>query len=146
MTFESAIQDARTRFANNGRFSLLPNESINEVVRREKVPNAPGIYIIFIPDNLEHPLYIGRAGTMRANGSWKDQGLGKRLTMKQEGMFRREFFRKLMTDNCPAGLTFLWFVTHDDQNGRTIPALAEMELLQAHYEQHGCLPKLNKCV
>jgi len=65
--------------------------------------------------------------------------------MKQQDVFRREFFRKLMADKSLTGLTFLWFVTHD-QNTRVIPALAEMELLQAYYDQHGCLPELNSCI
>jgi hypothetical protein len=145
MNFESVIQSARTRFTHNGRFSLLPGESINEVVRREDVPNSPGIYIYFERDDLELPLYIGKSGTLNADGSWKDQGIRVRLTMKQGGMFRREFFRKLMADEARAGLTFLWFVTHD-RNTRVIPALAEMELLQAHYDQRGRLPRLNKSV
>jgi hypothetical protein len=69
MTLEKAIERARNQFANNGRFSLLPNESINEVVSREKVPDAPGIYIIFSCDDLERPLYIGRAGTLNTDGT-----------------------------------------------------------------------------
>ena len=144
MTLQKAIERAQSRFAQNGRFSLLPNESINEVVSREKVPDAPGIYIIFSRDNLERPLYIGRAGTINTNGSWKGQKLRKRMRMKQGGMFRREFFCRLMAGRGLAGLTFLWFVTHN-QNSRIIPALAEMELLQAHYDQYDCLPELNKC-
>jgi len=143
MTLKSAIESARTRFANNGRFSLLPDESIDEVVRRENVPNARGIYIIFRCDDLDRPLYIGRAGTIETSGSWKNQGLRERLTKKQERKPRHEFFCKLMADKGLAGLTFLWFVTHD-QNSRIIPALAEMELLQAHYDTCGCLPELNK--
>jgi hypothetical protein len=145
MTLESAIKDARTRFANNGRFSLLPDESINEVVKREKVANARGIYIIFRCDDAQKPLYIGKAGTVNLDGAWKKQGLSERLTMKQDGMYRRDFFRKLMKEGSIAGLTFHWFVTHD-QNSKIIPALAEMELLQAHFDQYGCLPKLNRCI
>lgn len=75
----------------------------------------------------------------------EEPGLRKRLTMKQGGMFRRELFCKEMANRGLSGLTFLWFVTHD-QNTRIIPALAEMELLQAHYDPYGCLPELNKCV
>src|SRR2546425_10066418 len=123
MTLKSAIESARTRFANNGRFSLRPDESINEVVSRENVPNLPGVYIIFRCDDLECPLYIGKAGTLKPDGSWKAQGLKKRLINQQRDMARREFFRKLMADK-GVGLTFLWFVTHD-QNSRIIPALAE---------------------
>jgi hypothetical protein len=144
MTLGSAIEQARIRFTHNGQFSLLPDESINEVVRREKIPNAAGIYIIFGRDDLECPLYIGKSGTMKTDGSWSDQLLRKRLTMKQKGKYRSVYFPQLMADNGIAGLTFLWFVTHDS-NSRIIPALAEMELVQAHYETYGCLPELNKC-
>ena len=144
MTFKDAIKHAETRFSY-GRFSLLPNESIKEVVSRENVPNDQGIYIIFRCDDLQRPLYIGKAGTMQTDGTWKEQGLKKRLTMKQDGMYRSEFFRKLMADKVLTGLTFLWFVTHR-QNSGVIPAFAEMELLQAYYNQYGSLPELNKCV
>jgi hypothetical protein len=144
MTFARAVEDARTRFPNNGRFSLRPDESINEVVKREKVPNARGIYIVFGCDDGQRPLYIGKAGTVNQGGTWKDQGLAKRLTMKQDGKFRREYFRELMMKEAVAGLSFQWFVTHD-QDSKVIPALAEMELLQAHFDQYDCLPKLNRC-
>src|SRR5438094_6048563 len=99
MTLESAIESALTRFANKGQFSLLPSESINEVLNREKVPNAPGVYIIFRGDDseLKRPLYIGKAGSLKPDGSWKDQGLKKRLTNQQRGMARRKFFCKMMT-------------------------------------------------
>lgn len=144
MTFKDSIERAETRFSY-GRFSLLPDESIKDVVNRENVPNARGIYIIFRCDDLQIPLYIGKAGTMQTDGTWKKQGLRERLTMKQDGMYRSEFFRKLMSDKVLTGLTFLWFVTHH-QNSGVIPAFAEMELLQAHYDQYGSLPELNKCV
>jgi len=145
MSLEAAIQHVRNRFAHNGQFSLRPKESINDVVRREKIPNLPGIYICFRCDDLERPLYIGKSGTMRTDGTFKDAGLGKRLTRKQGKTYRRKYFCKLMEDRGLSGLTFFWFVTHD-QGSRIIPGLAEMELLQAHYDQYGCLPELNKCV
>jgi hypothetical protein len=144
MTFVMAVEDARTRYPNNGRFSLLRDESINDVVKREKLPDARGVYVIFRSDDAERPLYIGKAGTVNQGGGWKEQGLAKRLTMKQDGKYRREYFRNLMSEQSIAGLTFLRFVTHDEPN-KIIPALAEMELLQAHFDQYGCLPERNLC-
>jgi hypothetical protein len=47
MTFAEAVDDNRARFPRNGQFSLLAGESVNEVVKREGVPNERGIYIIF---------------------------------------------------------------------------------------------------
>jgi hypothetical protein len=145
MTFAMAVDGARARYPNNGCFRLLPEESINDVVKREKVPAARGVYIIYRCDDAEKPLYIGKAGTVNQDGVWKEQGLAKRFTMKQDGKYRREYFRELMSKESIPGLAFQWFVTHDQINN-VIPALAEMELLQAHFDQFQCLPKLNRCV
>jgi len=143
MTWKDALKRAQTRFADNGQFLLRPGESIGRVVSREKVPTGRGVYIIFRGRSRERPVYIGKAGTIRADGSWKDQGLRKRLRMKQQGESRGKFFRKLMAEKSSAGLKFVWFVTHN-RNSKVIPALVEMELLQAHYDSYGCLPELNK--
>lgn len=145
MSFENAIKCARKKFVQHGEFTLLPNQSINEVVKHEHVPDDPGVYMYFSRDDLKHPLYIGKAGTMRTDGTWMEQRLNGRLTMKQDGIYRKEYFRNLMAERNFAGLMFLWFVTHG-QNGKVIPALAELELLQAHYNEFHCLPELNKCV
>jgi hypothetical protein len=64
--------------------------------------------------------------------------------MKQGGECRRNFFRSEIRKQSIGGLTFLWFVTHD-QNNKIIPALAETELLQAHFDEFDCLPELNLC-
>src|SRR5665213_1698765 len=141
ISFQIAIDRARTRFAH-GRFELLCGQSINDVVEEANVPEAHGIYVIFSCDDLERPLYIGKAGTVKTDGSFKAQTLAVRLTNQQCGKSRRKFFGELMKEKYPAGLTFLWFVTHD-KDSRIIPALAETELLQAHYEQYKCLPELN---
>jgi hypothetical protein len=145
MSFERLIERTRARFSNNGRFDLLPAESIIEVLRREKVPNSPGVYAYFQRDDLEHPLYIGKAGTMMTDGSWQKQGISERLYETAPKGDSGLAFRDLMTNDCPTGLTFVWFVTFD-QNTKIIPGLIEMELLQAHYELRGCLPKLNRRV
>lgn len=144
MSFETVLADARSRFGNNGKFSLLAHESIDDVVKRESIPNARGIYIIFTRDDDKRPVYIGRAGTLNQDGTWKKQGLAHRLTMKQGGVNRREFFRNFVAIHCATGLTFHWFVTHDESSN-VLPALAEMQLLQAHFEQYGYLPDLNRC-
>jgi hypothetical protein len=144
MRFSMAVEAARARYPDNGRFSLLLDESINDVVKRERVPAARGIYIIYSCDDAARPLYIGRAGTVNQDGKWKKQGLAKRLTMKQQGKYRRDYFQDQMSKQSIAALTFHWFVTHDQTN-KVIPALAEMELLQAHFDEYDCLPTLNLC-
>jgi hypothetical protein len=143
MTLRDAIKRVSEQFSRNGSFLLLPNESINEVVVRERVSNEYGVYIIFSCDKPECPIYIGKAGTIRTNGTWKEQGLRERLTAVQKKKRRVEFFRGLMRDTYRNGLEFRWFITHDGKDGR-LPALAEIELLQAHLDEFGCLPELNE--
>jgi len=138
-SLENTIEDFRNRFATNGQFFLSRNDSIAEKCNA-KVPNAPGVYIIF---GGRRPLYIGKAGTIQQDGRPKKQGLRKRLRMKQGGISRAKFFRNVMADGRLSRLRFLWFVTLDEKNN-IIPAFAEMELLQAHLERHGRLPDLNK--
>jgi hypothetical protein len=143
MIFDLAMKEIQTRFSEHGQFSLHSDESINEVVRREKVPNGRGVYIIFRSDDSDHPLYIGKAGTANQDGTWRRQGIAKRLTMKQERMYRRDYFRKVIAEESVAGLTFHWYVTWNGES-KILPTLAEMELMQAHFGQFGCLPKLNR--
>ncbi|MGA9543977.1 MAG: hypothetical protein WBQ85_10430 [Candidatus Sulfotelmatobacter sp.] len=145
MSFERLIEMTRARFPNNGRFDLLPAESIIDVLRREKVPNSPRVYAYFQRDDFERPLYIGKAGTMMTDGSWRRQGISERLYETAPRSDSGLAFRDLMAKDSPTGLTFVWFVTFD-QHTKIIPSLIEMELLQAHYDLRGCLPRLNRHV
>jgi hypothetical protein len=145
MTFVKALTDTRGKFQHTGRFTLQSSESINNVVKRERIPNERGAYIICKCDDHCTTLHIGKAGTLNQDGSWKDQGIAERLTRKQDGIYRREYFLRLMKNEATAGLTFEWFVTHD-ANTKVIPALVELILLQAYFDQYACLPKLNRCV
>jgi hypothetical protein len=145
MTFHEAIEAAKARYTNNGQFLLLGNESINAVVKREKVPDVRGVYLIFGNDDHERPLYIGKSGTLYQDGTWSEQSLAKRLTMKQDGIYRGEYFRTLIDRERLGGLIFRWFETHG-HSVKIIPALAEMELLQAYYDEYGILPRKNNQV
>lgn len=133
----------RTSDSDKGSFLLKPGESINEVVARENVPNERGVYLIYDHRDPRHLIYIGKAGTIRADGSWKRQGIRGRLTAVQKRMRRVDFFRKLMREKSCDGLEFDWFITHDGKEGR-LPALVEMELLQAHLDEFARLPVLNE--
>lgn len=71
MSFETALNNARNRFPANGQFVLRADESINKVIKRAKVPKALGIYVIFAGENLTRPLYVGKGGTVRQDGTWE---------------------------------------------------------------------------
>jgi hypothetical protein len=141
--FAHAIENLSTNTRATGTFRLLPSESINLVVARERVPNGRGVYLIFNLCHPKQPIYVGRAGTMNRDGSWKGQGIRGRLINAQKKMRRVDFFRGLMGTTCTTGLEFHWFITHEGEKGR-LQALVEMELLQAHLDEFGCLPELNE--
>ena len=140
------ITQLRKRFAPlpSGEFYLRPATRITDVLKERDVPNSYGIYLIY--GNLEHsgrPIYIGKAGTVLTDGTWRKQGLRRRLSARQEKLPRNEFFARLIDDKKLSGLSFAWFVTFKDGQG-TIPSLIEAELIQKHLDRFRCLPMLNK--
>jgi hypothetical protein len=145
MSLKDAIKGVCARSYAHGEFKLGRGKSVNEAVRVNQVPNEPGVYVILSSDDLERPVYIGKAGTLNQDGNWGEQGIRVRLTKVQEGLPRNVFFIREMERTFRNGLTFLWFVTHNRVVG-IIPAFVEMELLKAHYDQFRCLPALNKSI
>ena len=144
MSVRALLDGYRERFTN-GQFTLNLEESIDEVVRREKVPKVYGVYAISAPPVCgAEILYFGKAGTVLADGTFKAQTIPKRLTMKQDGLYRREFFQREMKLAELPSLHFQWFETFGGVN-RTPPFLAEAQLLSAFLEEFGRLPRWHRC-
>lgn len=141
--FTSLTEQYRHRYREHGSFRLLPAQSIDRVVSQNAVANKPGVYVIYAVTDHVDVAYIGKAGTLNNNGTWKEQMLAGRLCAKQDGMARRDFFQKLIADTGAHFLFFEWFVTISDR--AILPALAENELLQAYFEDNGRLPLCNRC-
>jgi hypothetical protein len=108
------------------------------------VPDKPGVYLLgALSGKAEHLVYVGRAGTLQTDGTFKDQMLLGRLQAKQEGLARQEFFRRRLREGAYDGLRIQWLVTWE-QRVRVAPAFAEAELLQAYLLEHCRLPPWNK--
>lgn len=144
MRFSAILVDFRKRFPEHGTFLLLPDESIDCVVTKYAIPNRPGVYVISAVAQITQVIYIGKAGTLQNDGTWKGQMLPGRLRAQQDGMPRRRFFREVLAVTGATRFSFEWFITAGDRI--TLPAFAESELLQAFFDDFGCLPKYNKCV
>jgi excinuclease UvrABC nuclease subunit len=138
---ENKILELENLFSS-GDFELKQGEDIRKILKEKNVPNEYGIYIIYNDKN--EIIYIGKAGTVNNDGSFKKQGLRKRLKMKQNGMYRHIFFQKIIKENNYKFLKFKWFVTY--KNEGIYPFLAEAELLSRYLDIYKKLPLLNKTV
>lgn len=142
--FETVLERLRETAFTHGRFVLLQSESINEVVVHERVSKGFGIYVISGCRNSgSEVLYIGMAGTICQDGRTKDQGIRKRLTMKQGGIYRKDYFPRVIDERNLDSLNIEWFETYSVGKG-VPPFLAEAELLAAFLRSSGRLPALNK--
>ncbi len=138
---ERVIEEFRVKFPVQGKFEFSQGQRIREVVRSAKVPEDYGVYIISDPQG--RVLYIGRSGTMLNNGKFQKQTLRGRLTNRQGGRSRQEFFGDMLRERDVQSLHFEWFVTFNEAN-RVLPSLAESELFQAYFDDHGRLPPYNE--
>lgn len=144
MYFENLLSEFERKFKNHDSFILLPGESINDIVNRFNIPSQPGVYVIYgCTSEKEEIIYIGMSGSMNQDGSFGNQLLKKRLTMKQDGEYRKEFFQKIITKEKYSKLLFKWFITFDSHN-KLLPAKVEGDLMQAYYDDFKCLPRYNK--
>ena len=141
------LENLRERFPENGAFDLPLGENVTKYARINKVPNEPGIYLIYSGYGCKDvPIYVGKAGTFTQKEGFKAQGIAKRLGAKQEQMPRNKFFKNLMSQRrYEKGLSFAWFVTYG-RSKMILPALAEAEVIQEYFNKHKFLPVLNKAI
>jgi hypothetical protein len=83
-------------------------------------------------------VYIGKSGTMRQDGTYKNQDLERRLTNKEKGERRNsicgqrvEKYGELLIEYIILDTTVL------------VPGYVEAMLLQAYYDERRCLPPDN---
>ena len=138
------INVLKKKYPKNGQFNVSMGQIITEAAKENNVPNDYGIYLIYEGfDCNEELIYIGRSGTIQSDGTMGSQGIRKRLGMKQDGMYRNDFFKKEM-EKRQKGISVAWFVTFNFAGQKTLPALAEAEAMQEFYDLEGRLPELNK--
>lgn len=138
------LDDYADRFPSQGSFELRKGERV--VSRAGGVPEEPGVYLIYgLRKGAKELLYVGKAGTLQNNGTFKDQKLRGRLSAKQRGVLRQRFFQEQIEVLNLDALEFRWFVTFHG-SARVIPAKAEADLLQAYFDEKSVLPRWNEAV
>lgn len=138
----SFLADYRDKFPRHGSFVLERGELIRRKVREERIPDEPGVYVVTAGLALPDVLCIGRAGTLRQDGSFKAQRLPG-LCARQRGQSRQQFYEEQMDELDLEALAFHWFVTFD-RDVCVIPAKAEADLVQAFFDITGRLPSWQK--
>ena len=127
-------------------FSLYKTDTINDAVKIHNVSNGYGAYVFYgCKNDYKVPIYVGKAGTFNQNGTMKKQGIKERLTKKQGGMSRKDYFRQIIEENDYEYLYFIWMETYKNGEGSP-PFLAEAKLLWSYLAEYKQLPKLNKAM
>jgi len=130
------------KYKKNGHFFFSKGDNLKEV--SSDVPNLPGVYYILKLANGKIDLvYIGKSGTIKNTGSFKQQGLQKRINNTFDNVKRQAFFEeKIINENIDA-LDIYWFVTFDEKN-KDLPSFIEGMLLQNYFNIYNKLPNWNK--
>lgn len=125
---------------NNSSFSLNINEKLSKKVKEIKLPNSFGIYIIYKNQkSYENIIYIGKAGEIKNDGSFRNQGLLKRLKNVRNNKTANNYFKELFCDDIDK-IIIEYFETSDG----IIPSFVEASLIQEYFSKFLRLPLLNK--
>jgi len=143
MTIQNLIEEYK-KSNQFGIFELKKDEIINDIIRKNEVPNSYGIYIIYSIKNLsKNIIYIGKSGTMINDGTFKKQGIAQRLTKIQNKLPRKIYFQNVIKEYEFEKLEFLWITTFDKMY-KEIPSSSEAKMIQAYFSEFKKLPLLNK--
>ena len=134
------ITDYNTNFVS-GNFEFQLGDQLSRKIAESGVIEGPGVYLIRETTGSK-VLYIGKAGTLK-HGGWSRQNLPARLKNRQGRVSRQKFFEQQLKTNKIIAIQIFWWVTHDDRN-RILPAKAEMDLLQAYYDDFETIPPWNQ--
>lgn len=109
-----------------------------DYISRCTFPQEYGVYIT--ADNQENVIYIGMAGTVKNDGTFKGQNIDKRLKNTRNKKSGNNFFKLLTRDNEFEYLSIYCIQRKEDE----LPAFLEADLMQKFFRQERKLPMLNK--
>jgi hypothetical protein len=98
---------------------------------------AYGVYIVR-QESTHNIIYIGKSGTMKQDGSLKDQDFIKRLVNREKGQRRNIIFGERVVRFGPLLIEYLVL-----DPKKLVPGYVEARLLQAFYRENGHLPREN---
>jgi hypothetical protein len=135
--------DDLSKYKTKGHFSFKNGDSL--VTVSKNVSNSQGVYYILRHSRGEVELvYIGKAGTIKEDGSFKKQTLRGRIRNRVKKQSRESFFESKFIDENIDRLEIYWYVTINNKF-QDIPGYVEALLLQRYFEMKRKLPPWNNC-
>lgn len=110
----------------------------NQNIKNQDLLKEYGVYVISDPN--DEVVYIGKAGTIKQNGSYKKQNISKRLKNIRDKQDSNDYFKDYMEDKELDSLTFTCIVTVPTK----LPGFVEADLVQKFFDEEKILPLLNK--
>jgi hypothetical protein len=124
---------------------IMNSEHGKDYFRKKITQNVNASYGIysFFDSEKKDILYLGKAGTVRNDGTYGNQNLIGRLQAPRGG-FNNSFlyFKNLMNDNNYENLSFIVYYSKPIFT----PAYVEILTLQKYYTRYGCLPRFNNAL
>lgn len=151
---DSLLSDLSELFTNGDFDFALSSGPLGQVIKESHVTVGHGIYVVYgRKSGQEYPIYIGKAGTIRQDGSVSAQGVAKRLSMVRarspdgRKIYGKDFFPMVLRGELGDSggydaLRYIWVETYRDKKGIP-PFLAESQLLAAYLAEQGKLPPFN---
>lgn len=120
-TFNGSVADWRSAVASHFKTTTFAGPCYGVYLVRQKTTN--------------NIIYVGKAGTVRQDGTFKDQDLKKRLVNREKGKSRKEIFGMRVTNHGELLIEYVVF-----KSNLLIPGYIEARLLQAYFDENKKLP------
>ncbi|WP_372365123.1 hypothetical protein [Candidatus Uabimicrobium sp. HlEnr_7] len=140
---ETALILVKQRASSFGSFAYdFCDQHFSAVARQnlKEYCDSYGVYIIRQATTLKI-IYIGKAGTVKNDGTFKQQGLFKRLTNERSQKTPANIWFKGLLDKY-GSLQIDYFILEKS----FCPAFAEAILLQTYLNENGFLPEKNEAL
>lgn len=120
-----------------GKIIFKKNDDLKHVLKC--MPDGYGTYVIYNPSG--EIIYIGKAGTVKNDGSITKQDIKKRLQNVRDNNFKGDIYWKIIMETyCYDFITIEYNIY---EYPMFIPAVKECELLAQYFTKYNKLPLLN---
>jgi len=136
--FESLWSTIRSEYHSGSFEYVTPTKPFKTVVtshfRSVRERNRYGVYIIRQKSTMD-VLYVGKGGTIKPNGEFKDQDLPGRLKAERAKLNSNQWFGNLCNEYGPLVIEYIFLSAKPES-----PALVEAKLIQVYLNEFGKLP------